>query len=402
MHLRLKAIFTITGTLYKLCAISLGLFSLNWLTVPSASAKKPMPDFQILISIHWEGLSIEKRSLEAINSLRTNFPEARIVHLLNSAYLARIQNEAEKEKTIALMRNAIGSKDYIGLHFNPFRTLANQANIPFRRTPTFWGNSISQLECRIDCGHEVPTSAYSAGEFQEMLNNAKQTIADAFDAEPVFFHAGGWALSSDQLKIVEQSGFLIDLSSVAADALKSTMSTYPLMEILKAKSLPSPENQSIILSPKFKKLIQLKNHLGYVSYHSRNQLKARFIKFMSNNTDLVPVWTLSISQETAAIDVQVLSQTIWDINKIAREKSLTYANFDMQEMKRYLEMKSGKMSSPIHLVSSLFNPAEQPEFSESTDKRQNNKQAEKENKPTSEKLRRLAVDFYSKMLEYSR
>ena len=345
-----------------------------------SSKFKTVPDFTILIAIHWEGEKIQPASLKALKNIRNNLKGVRFVHLLNAAYFTRAKGSVERERIAKEIRSVVSEKDYLGIHLNPYRSLVEAAGVDFKSQPTFWGNKLPESQCKVDCGHEVSLNAYNSNEIYQLLQKSIATLNEVGFDELQFFHAGGWLQNNSSKEIIEDLGFTFSLNRVYVDNLNDALGEYPIYQWLTGLNANKAIGRSHLTSSG---LTHIQNFLGYVSYHSRKDLIAHFKEFIKESLEATPIWTLSVSQETAHTDSLILTQAVWDILAYARKFELRSSFFELHPSSRKGNQK----------LSSLTTGEPKPNAPIIESELQNDKNAGG--------LGKMARDFYSKMLQYS-
>jgi predicted deacetylase len=159
----------------------------------------------VLWSLDWEGIQANKASMDAIEAIRAQSPNLKIVHMFNP----RIWNTTKISKSVAdseivYIKDKLAKYgDEVALHMHMFRDMVETAKVTVLTTLN-WSN-------RSD-GYDTPFSAYSYDDAKTLLNWAVSEFARKGLPRPVTFRAGGWFINSDNLRALKDTGFIIDTS----------------------------------------------------------------------------------------------------------------------------------------------------------------------------------------------
>lgn len=155
-------------------------------------------------SIDYEGFDIKDAYLKSMANLSAEFSMP-ITHLFNPRIY--VASDVSKERADYLTKWVIDRHnnfgDEIGLHLHMHFDMIKMAGVTPRTEPR-WGGRAN--------GHDVLTSGYPYDEFKKILEWSKQQFALRGLPEPKTFRAGGWFLDIENLKALNDTGFLIDTS----------------------------------------------------------------------------------------------------------------------------------------------------------------------------------------------
>ncbi len=133
------------------------------------------PRIQILVTVDWEGESLQAQNIQAMHDFRTQMPSVRMVQFLNAAYFTKPGANATDVK--AKIREAILPTDERGLHVHGWKRLVEASGVVFRSKPSFWGPQYPlQDDCSFDCGHEIAISGYTEPEMEKIVRFSIDTL----------------------------------------------------------------------------------------------------------------------------------------------------------------------------------------------------------------------------------
>ncbi|MBU0976259.1 MAG: DUF2334 domain-containing protein [Patescibacteria group bacterium] len=157
----------------------------------------------VIWTMDWEGGDTVDAELKNLNNFsnKYNIP---ITQFFNpSIYTGTVSSQRAEYLTKWLLdREAAG--DEIGMHLHMHKTLVAAAGLEPKDKPQ-WTNYL-------DNGHDVPCSTYSYKEFKQILDWSIDKFAENGLDKPKSFRAGGWFADLDNLKALQDTGFLIDSS----------------------------------------------------------------------------------------------------------------------------------------------------------------------------------------------
>jgi hypothetical protein len=161
----------------------------------------------IVVSVDWEGRSLDADNLAAMTSFRDAYPDIPLQHFLNAAYFTK--TGASASDTAAQIRSVLRPGDEHGLHIHGWRSLMTASSGP-----------IDLTKCEPDCGHDVNITAYSEAELRKVIAFSKATLEkNGFD-RPKSFRAGAWQADKKVFRALAKEGFTLDSSATDAEYLK--------------------------------------------------------------------------------------------------------------------------------------------------------------------------------------
>ena len=182
---------------------------------------------ELVVSVDWEGRDLTEANVGAMETFRKRFPDVPMTQFLNAAYYTK--PSAKAPDVTARIQRALLPRDEHGLHVHGWKRLFEASGVAFRRTPTFWGPSTPlQNDCNVDCGHEVPISAYTTDELRKVFRYSLDTLEIAGFSRARSFRAGGWMAKPVVLEALVSEGIVRDNSAVNEPFLREEIGTLPL------------------------------------------------------------------------------------------------------------------------------------------------------------------------------
>lgn len=238
MKKRIHCISRQIGILIGLVGSSQVLSPPPALATPAATSKagatvpqQPLTDLNdasltISVILQWEGRSLNPDNIEAIETLRVQFPQFDLIHLLSPAYFLRTPKESQ-EATLALGR-LVRPTDFYGMNLGGWKSLVTQAGVIFRSAPTFWGTSLTLGECRNDCGGDVPLNIYPEADLEKIMDFSLKTLENKALGKPRAMGITGWVGSGVMMDLATKHGLSYDFSPVPPEVLENSFGYYPL------------------------------------------------------------------------------------------------------------------------------------------------------------------------------
>jgi hypothetical protein len=175
-------------------------------------------DINLIISVDWEGYSLEDYNLEAMRKFRDDYPNIKIVHFLNAAYFLK---KGIKLSTITKkIKSVIRKGDELGLHIHPFETLLKASGVSYKEGQTFWGRSES-VPINGVRGHDLPLSLFNEAELRLLIRTSIHILEKNGFKNLRSFRAGGWSASPEVLSALVKEGIFIDSSAVSPAIIRN-------------------------------------------------------------------------------------------------------------------------------------------------------------------------------------
>lgn len=288
-------------------------FCLLWLMSVPVQAQSI---FKVLVTVDWEGYSLEAENIAQMQSFRQQHPNIPMVQLLNPAYFVREQvNHSQVQQVI---QSTLLPNDVQGLHLHAWKSLLNHCHVPFKQRPSFAPES-EQCKPNKDCGYTVSLElAYSKKDISRLLACSQRVmVANGFD-KPIYFRAGGWQGGPKLMAALIENEFIWDSSTIAAELLTTRWhANSPLIQTLtklhpEATSLDQPYSIDA-------QLMEYPNNAALADYTTTDQIIALFKDLLDHERE---VMVLGFHQETAVDYLPRLDAAISKMQAIANTRGV--------------------------------------------------------------------------------
>lgn len=240
----------------------------------------PTARIQIVISVDWEGGSLESDNLAAMSGFRDRFPQVPLLQFLNAAYYTK--PDAQARQVTEAIRSVLRPIDELGLHLHGWKRLFEASGVKFRDQPSFWGSPELSGDCSYDCGHEVPISAYSTEELRKVIRNGARILSQNGFGAARSFRAGGWMASPSVLEALVSEGFLLDSSAVPPPHLRDGLEGFPLFDwVQELWADTTTLSQPFQLRTSKGDILELPDSGGLADYVTTSQMKSIFQETVS-------------------------------------------------------------------------------------------------------------------------
>lgn len=200
-------------------AASWGLFF--GLALPARAADT----VQLLVALHWEGRDLHEHNLQAIRAFREQFRDVRLVHFVSPAYFLKGDASAA-----ARIKSVMRPGDRVGLALGGWKSIATAAQVTFRDGPTFWGHKLRAIDCKDDCGIDVPLTVYADGDAAQLVATGLSILEINGFGRVQSLAITGWVASPDLLRAAAKSGVRYDFSAVAPASIERRAGRFPLFQ----------------------------------------------------------------------------------------------------------------------------------------------------------------------------
>lgn len=162
---------------------------------------------QVILSMDWEGTSLESRNLDAIKNFKEKW-DAPFVHYYNPAYYT---NPSLKGVSInKSVKSILCSNDEIGLHIHTPQHFVKAAKIAPRLGPCF--SQYGDYHSGEFNGQEVMLLAYAKPEIKQLLSFSQELLGKNGFKNISSFRAGGWMSDEKVWEALIETGFSIESS----------------------------------------------------------------------------------------------------------------------------------------------------------------------------------------------
>lgn len=274
------------------------------------------PVFKVLVTVDWEGYSLEAENIAEMQAFRQRFPEIPMVQLLNPVYFVRDQvNTSHIQQVI---QSTLLPIDVQGLHLHAWKSLLDYCHVPFLQHPSFAPENESCKPDK-DCGYTVSLElAYSKQDLGRLLSCSQQLMLQYGFDKPRYFRAGGWQGGPKLTAALIANHFVWDSSTIAADLLTTRWHVdSPLIRLLKElHPEATPLDQPYSVSAQ---LTEYPNNAALADYTTTSQIITLFKDLLDNERD---VMVLGFHQETAVDYLDRLSVAIPKMQTIAKDRGV--------------------------------------------------------------------------------
>lgn len=178
----------------------------------------------VMVSVDWEGRSLEPRNLRAMSEFRRDYPQVNLLQYLNPAYF--FKPGVDVHETRDAIWSVLRDGDEHGLHLHGWKRFIEACGIEYQSSPHFEG--YEPYSCSDDCGHGVPIAVYSVDELRRMIDYSQRVHAWAGFDRAVDFRTGGWVSTENVQEALAAEGFKTDSSAVPPHLVNHANPSRPL------------------------------------------------------------------------------------------------------------------------------------------------------------------------------
>lgn len=293
----------------------------------TANATPRQGKVRIVVSVDWEGMDLSAHNLSAMRQFRQDYPDIPLQHFLNAAYYTKPR--ANPERITQAINSVLLPADEHALHIHGWRSLFEKAGVSFKTRPVFVGEEVDPSQCRYDCGHEVPITAYSQSELRQVIRFSNDLLEAHGFKRPKSFRAGGWQANQAVLEALAMEGFTLDSSAVYRQFLEPAWGGSNLLRFLRRlwpTTLPTSQPYRIKLGEQLA-IAELPNNGCLADYMTGEQMlavftdNARALKDQPRRDVFV---SIGFHQETAADYLPALREGIDAIKRYAQAQDISY------------------------------------------------------------------------------
>lgn len=279
------------------------------------------PKIQLLVSVDWEGESLQEENLIVMKRFREQFPQLKLLQFLNAAYFTKPSANAKqiRDKIASVIRPG----DELGLHIHSWKSLFTASGVSFKTEPTYWGSALGS--CRYDCGHEVSAAAYSESEFRKVVHTSKAILKSQGFGTARSFRTGGWMGTESVLTAIAEEGFTVDSSAVPVQFLKEEIGETPLYSWLNELwNAVAPSSQPWNIETAAGKILEVPDNGALADYVEASEM----VDFFKAQAKLLPRENRSLlvhigfHQETAREYLRRVETALRTILALAERGSL--------------------------------------------------------------------------------
>lgn len=262
-------------SLFVLVALSLALVA----TSGDAAAQGRV---RIVVSVDWEGSSLDRENLDAMAEFRADYPQVPLQHFLNAAYYTK--PGANAGQVTRAIRSVLRPGDEHALHIHGWKSLVEATGVVYEGGPTFTNREYSASECAVDCGHGVTLRAYSTEELRSLIRYSADVLEDNGFNRARSFRAGGWQADDSVLSALAREGFTVDSSATDASFLREKWGRYNLYRWVRELwfGIRSTTQPYWITLSGNDRIIELPNNGNLADYMTAQQMLRVFLDNASN------------------------------------------------------------------------------------------------------------------------
>ncbi len=179
-------------------------------------------------AVFWEGEPLEEENWKALAAFQKAFPNVPLAHFFTPVYFMRPTSK-DGVNLAAKWKAVLRPEDTSGLQLSGWKSLVEGAGVTFLSEPTFWGAPL--LHCDMDCGHEVPLSAYNDADWVKILKHGVGTLQNQ-GITPKVFLAGGHMSSEAMIQHLPEVGISADFSGIDPKVLTASFHPYPWFQMV--------------------------------------------------------------------------------------------------------------------------------------------------------------------------
>jgi hypothetical protein len=257
---------------------------------------------RVVISVDWEGTSLDEANLTAMQKFRDDFAEIPLTHFLNPGYFTKL---SETDATgVAKARDSIRSVlregDEIGLHVHCDNHLLYSCGVTPKKYPSW--NNLPDFT-----GHSVHLSSFSEDEVRRIVAFSCDTLTGHGFERPRAFRAGGWHADSTVLDALVAEGFTVDSSEVPHTSLDHFGDVKELW----------PDTSWVSQPYRARGLVEVPNNGCLADYVTAEEMVDNYLALVESAGDGTVVLSLGFHQETAAKFLPRLRSALLEMELLA-------------------------------------------------------------------------------------
>ncbi len=281
------------------------------ITAQAEDTPIPAKHIRLMVTVDWEGWSLDEENLEAMRQFRKKYPHIPMVQFLNPVYPLKFADTTPRIVSTLL------PEDAHGLHIHAWKTLVEACQIPYQSSPAFDDDA---KHCQIGlCGYSVSLEyAYEEEALTQLVAcSADMLVAQGFQ-RPVTFRAGGWQLGPKLANALKANGFTMDSSRMSATHLHERWGKDSQIVALVQQLHP---DAGVLDSPYelLPGLMEYPNNASLADYTRTERIMEMFRQLLEQEN---PLMVLGFHQETAVDFLQRLEDAIPQMQAIAKQRAM--------------------------------------------------------------------------------
>lgn len=296
-----------------------------------ANEASGVKEIKLLVSLLWDGSSVEAVNLESLRTFRSTFSNIPFTHFVSPAYFTELNPGAEQN--LAAIRGLNRPGDHVGINIAPWKSIVSKSGVLFRNGPTFWGNVISVKSCAEDCGNDIPLNVYQPEEVSKILKESLRVLSANGFPTMHGMHVGGWMATREILAIAEKSGITYDFSMVTPSIIYEQLRSYPIFAWVK-NLWPKGDilSQPGVVSNELSGMVEIPQSLGTLDYVSHKQMLGFLDGILASNSKMPMAYHVVMHAETAHINLAKLELILQGLFKQAAEGKFRLTMMTLPDM----------------------------------------------------------------------
>lgn len=296
--------------------------------VPTKNLQASEGSIMGIISVDWEGRTLDQDDLDAMQAFRKAYPHIGLLQFFNAAYYTKW--DANPSQVTEAIRSVTTEKDEHGLHIHAWRSLVEHSGVVFRRSPNWsYPGEISMNSCHLlDCGHNVPISAYNESELRLIIQSSQAILKHQGFNKARSFRAGGWMASSQVIQALAKEGFVFDSSATDAELLKDRRYSNRLYHWLAELWQPiTTTSQPYLIGQTPYQLFELPDNgilADYISAEEMLEIFKQNVSLWRNQPNQDVYFSIGFHQESAARYLHRIRDTIDLVEAYAEQHQLPF------------------------------------------------------------------------------
>lgn len=275
------------------------------------AAVAPAPVMRVMVTVDWEGWSLDEENLQTMREFRQKHPHIPMVQFLNPVYAIKFSGTESRIKSTLL------PADTHGLHLHAWKALTDACHLTFQAMPAF-DPEIERCEAGT-CGYSVSLEyAYDAVSLHKLVACSTDLLVKQGFHRPRAFRAGGWQLGPKLAQALKENGFHMDSSRMPATHLQARWgSRGRLIEFVQ-----SLHPEATLFDKPYELLpglMEYPNNASLADYTSADHIVEMFEQLIARQHGLM---VLGFHQETAFNYLPRLEDAIPRMEAIARQQGI--------------------------------------------------------------------------------
>lgn len=275
-------------------------------------------EIKLLVSLLWDGTSVDPVNLESLKTFRTSFSNIPFTHFISPAFFT--DKNPETSHNLEAIRSLNRPGDNIGISIAPWKSIVTKSGVIFRSGPTFWGNVPSEINCADDCGNDIPLNIYQPEEVEKIVRESLRVLSANGFPYIRGMHVRGWMATPEILTIASKAGIAYDFSMVTPSIIYHQLRNYPIFAWVK-NLWPKGDilSQPGVVSNELSGVVEIPQALGALDYVSHQQMLGFLDSILAVKSKIPMTYHVVLHAETAHINLDKLELVLQGLFKQAAE-----------------------------------------------------------------------------------